>query len=145
MNEHDTPHIIPSLERATHAVALWLDVSLSHLGISQAEAHVLAALAHTPLCSINDLHCSFGHKRSTLTSILDRLESRGLIARGAHPASRRLVLVELTNAGRPVAAEVAAALRGLEASIAAQVQAGDIAAFSRVLQAISVATEEETE
>jgi DNA-binding MarR family transcriptional regulator len=147
MNEHDTLHIIPSLERATHAVALWLDAALRHLGVTQAEAHVLGFLARTPECSINDLHRSFGHKRSTLTSLLDRLERRGLVRRGAHPASRRLVLVELTDAGRPVAAEVAAALRHLETRIAALVPAGDAAAFQRVLQAISsatTATEEET-
>jgi DNA-binding MarR family transcriptional regulator len=139
MDEH-TPHIIPALERATHAVALWSDTALRHLGVSQAEAHVLAALAGTSTCSINDLHRSFGHKRSTLTSILDRLERRGLVRRGAHPTSRRLVLVTLTDAGHPVAAEVATALHDLESRIAVLASPADRDAFRRVLRAIETAT-----
>ncbi len=144
MNHHDQPHIVPSLQRATHAVALWLDASLRHLNLSQAEAHVLAALADMSPCSINDLHRGFGHKRSTLTSLLDRLERRGLVRRGAHPTSRRLVLVALTDAGRPVATEVAEALRQLETRIAMRVSAEDVAAFLRALQAITVAADETT-
>src|SRR5258708_37686258 len=101
MNHHDQPHIVPSLQRATHAVALWLDASLRHLNLSQAEAHVLAALADMSPCSINDLHRGFGHKRSTLTSLLDRLERRGLVRRRGAPTPRPLLRFPPTPAPRP--------------------------------------------
>src|SRR5215472_2318726 len=101
MNKHDTSAIVPALERATHAVALWIEHAFADLRLTQAEAHVLAYLARHAPCSINDLHRSFGHKRSTLTSLLDRLEGRGWIRRAPHPASRRLVLVVLTEGGEP--------------------------------------------
>jgi DNA-binding MarR family transcriptional regulator len=84
-------------------------------------------------CAINDLHHSFGHKRSTLTSLLDRLESRGWIRRGSDPRSRRQVLVVLTDEGRPVAERVSAALRDLDDRVRAGAGSGDAAAFLRVL------------
>jgi DNA-binding MarR family transcriptional regulator len=136
MNEMRAPSIVPSLERATHAVALWLERSLGDAHLSQAEAHVLAYLAPVRQCSINDLHSSFGHKRSTLTSILDRLEGRGLVRRAAHPASRRLVLVQLTDSGERAAAQIGALLHELEARIVVRAGAADIAAFLRVVAAI---------
>lgn len=136
METPDSSLIVAALERATHAVALWIAQSFQDLRLSQAEAHVLVYLAHQAPCSINDLHRSFGHRRSTLTSILDRLEVRGWIQRGAHPISRRLVLVQLTDAGRPVAERLSAALRVLEERVLARVGRADEDTFLRVLQVL---------
>jgi DNA-binding MarR family transcriptional regulator len=136
MNEPILPPLVPALEHATHAVALWIEHAFSDLRLTQAEAHVLAFLAEYAPCSINDLHHSFGHKRSTLTSLLDRLESRRWIRRTAHPTSRRLVQVELTDSGGAVAARVSAAVHGLEERLQARVGPEDAATFLRVLQAL---------
>lgn len=134
MNQHDDAHrIIPALERATHAVALWIERAFPDLRLTQAEAHVLAYLARHAPCSINDLHRSFGHKRSTLTSLLDRLEARGWVQRAAHPQSRRLVMVQLTDAGSVVAERVSAAVGALEERLLARA-GDDAAAFVRVLR-----------
>lgn len=137
MNESPLPPLVPALEHATHAVALWIERGVfSDLRLTQAEAHVLAFLAEHAPCSINDLHHSFGHKRSTLTSLLDRLESRGWIRRTAHPTSRRLVQIELTSTGGPVAERVSAAVHGLEKRLLAHVGPEDAATFLRVLHAL---------
>jgi DNA-binding MarR family transcriptional regulator len=136
MNEHATLHLVPALERATHAVALWIERAFADLRLTQAEAHVLAALSEIAPCSINDLHHRFGHKRSTLTSLLDRLEGRGWVRRGAHPISRRLVLVELTEDGRLIAERVQSTVQELEARLMSQLDSADIAAFARVLSAL---------
>jgi len=136
MNKPTLPPLVPALEHATHAVALWIERTFSDLRLTQAEAHVLAFLAEHAPCSINDLHHGFGHKRSTLTSLLDRLEHRGWVRRTAHPTSRRLVQVELTASGGPVAKTVAASLHGLEERLLARVGPEDAATFLRVLQAL---------
>lgn len=136
MNNHEPEALIPAIERATHAVALWIERAFRDLRLTQAEAHVLAYLALHPRCSINDLHRSFGHKRSTLTSLLDRLEDRGWLRRAAHPASRRLVQVELTDAGRLVGERVSAALRGLEDRVSARSGGVDVASALRLLRAL---------
>jgi len=136
MKESYTLPLVPSLERTTHAVSLWIERSFHDLRLTQAEAHVLAYLARSAPCSINDLHHSFGHKRSTLTSLLDRLEGRGWIVRGTDPASRRQVLVELTDAGRQVGERVSGVLNALEERVLARAGAGDAGAFLQVLHIV---------
>lgn len=136
MNKTEDPAIVPALERAAHIVALWIERTFPAPRITQAEAHVLAYLAaHSP-CSINDLHHSFGHKRSTLTSLLDRLEGKGWIRRAPHPSSRRLVQIELTESGWPVAEQVSAALRSLEERIRAHVGQQRVDAFFQVIRVL---------
>lgn len=114
MDNHDKAHLVAALEHATHTLALWIERTFRDDGLTHAEAHLLAYLAQHPQASINDLHTSFGHKRSTLTSILDRMEARGWTRRATHPSSRRLVAVELTDAGQAIGARVVAALAALE-------------------------------
>jgi DNA-binding MarR family transcriptional regulator len=139
MNEPETPAIIPALERATHLVALWVERAFTYPRLTQAEAHVLAFLARHAPCSINDLHRHFGHRRSTLTSLLDRLEARGWVRRAPHPTSRRLVQLTLTETGRPVAERVSAATRALEAQVLAHSSPEEMTAFLHVIQALEEA------
>lgn len=125
MDNHDSLRLAPALEHATHALGLWVERAFGNVGLTQAEAHVLAYLAKHPDAAINDLHVSFGHKRSTLTSILDRLEARGWVRRVPHPSSRRLVAVELTEAGRAIGERASGALHAIEERVRAKM--GDMA------------------
>ena len=135
--------LIAHLHKATHQVGLYIHRELSEIAISQAEAHVLSFLsAHGP-CSIADVHHSFGHRRSTLTSILNRLEDRGLIAREVHPDDRRSYLLRLTRQGRPPASRARRTLERLEAAALAGVSEQQVAAFIAVIEAIQAAAEEE--
>ncbi len=104
---------IPQLHRATHAVALALASDLD-LDVSQAEAHVLAHLLESGPARISELHERFGHRRSTLTSVLDRLEQRALITRKNDPTDRRSFIVNLTPKGRLLSAAVHRALLEIE-------------------------------
>ena len=125
MDNHDSLRLAPALEHATHTLGLWVERAFGDVGLTQAEAHVLAYLAKHPDAAINDLHVSFGHKRSTLTSILDRLEARGWVRRVPHPSSRRLVAVELTEAGRAIGERAGGALAVIEERVRAKM--GDMA------------------
>ncbi len=127
--------IVAPLERAVHAVAL----ALASADLTHAETHVLARLAEGPT-AIGDLHRAFGHKRSTLTAVLDRLEAKGLARRAPHPQDRRAVLVALTPAGRPVARRVRGAIARLEREVAAACTPADLTGFRNVLGALTRAT-----
>ena len=81
--------LVPPIHRATHRVGLYL-ADLRDDGLSQGEAHILAHLATSGPTSIADLHRGLAHKRSTLTSILDRLADRGFITRQVAPTDRRI-------------------------------------------------------
>jgi DNA-binding MarR family transcriptional regulator len=125
-------NIVAPLERAVHA----LGVRLSSPGIAQAEAHVLAQLADGP-ASVGDLHRSFGHKRSTLTAVVDRLEAKGYVDRAANPDDRRSVVVRLTTTGRPVARRARGTVEAIEREVASACSPRDLAGFARVVACVT--------
>jgi DNA-binding MarR family transcriptional regulator len=59
----------------------------------------------------------FGHKRSTLTSILNRLEARELITCRVNSADRRSLLIGLTATGQKIAASILEKLQEFENEI----------------------------
>jgi DNA-binding MarR family transcriptional regulator len=139
MESSESAPLVPSIERATHAVALWIERSLKDIELTQAEAHVIAYLDRAGPRSINDLHKNFGHRRSTLTSVLDRLEGRGYVRREAHPTSRRSVMVRLTDEGREVGERVSRLLHDMESAVRQATTQRDIGGFFNVITAIEEA------
>jgi len=123
------------VHRATHRIGLYLD-DLREPGLTQGEAHILALLAQSGPAKIADLHRGLAHKRSTLTSILDRLAGRRLITRKVGETDRRTFLVKLTSKGRKLAARVSRHLSDLERSVTARVSAADIKGFDHVVTAL---------
>ena len=103
----------------------------------------LAHLAAEGEATIGDVHRAFAHKRSTLTSILDRLERRGLIQRISDPRDRRTFVIRLTRRGRVLARRVTAHLEAFEKRALARLPARDVKAFTSVLEALEHAFEEE--
>ena len=127
--------LVPAIHRATHRIGLYL-AALSAANLSQGEAHILALLATAGPSTIADLHKGLAHKRSTLTSILDRLADRGLITRAVGTSDRRTFVVTPTVKGRRVADRVHAHLVDLERTVTAHVSANDLRAFLKVISAV---------
>jgi len=123
------------VHRATHRIGLYLD-NLREPGLTQGEAHILALLAHRSPAKVADLHRGLAHKRSTLTSILDRLASRRLVTRAVGKTDRRTFLVTLTAKGRKLARRISRHLSDLERSVIARVTAADIKGFNNVVTAL---------
>jgi DNA-binding MarR family transcriptional regulator len=125
--------LIPHIHRATHRIGLHIE-DLDDPRVNQAEAHVLAHLASTEQATIGQLHRAFGHKRSTLTSILDRLERRKLVVRTSDSRDRRTVVITLTRNGRAAARRVVDHLRAFEARALQAATPADVRTFLRVLE-----------
>ena len=125
--------LIPHIHRATHQIGLHVE-TLRDPRVNQAEAHVLAHLAAAGTATIGEVHRAFGHKRSTLTSLLDRLERRKLIVRTSDARDRRTFVLSLTASGRAAARRVAAHLEAFEARAVRSSNAADVKAFLRVLE-----------
>jgi DNA-binding MarR family transcriptional regulator len=128
-------HFVHPVHRATHRIGLYLD-ELSVRGLTQGEAHILALLAHSTPAKISDLHRGLAHKRSTLTSILDRLANRGLITRKVGKTDRRTFLIMPTAKGRKLAQRVSRHLSDLERGVVRRVSAADIKGFRNVISAL---------
>lgn len=127
--------LVPPIHRATHRIGLYL-ADLKRHGLSQGEAHILARLARSSPATVGELHADLAHKRSTLTSILDRLVERGLVTRQVGVADRRTFVIDTTAKGQRVAADVRRHLAALEAAVGRQVTAAEINAFLKVLAAV---------
>jgi len=123
------------VHRATHRIGLYLD-DLGETGLTQGEAHILAMLADSPPVKVADLHRGLAHKRSTLTSILDRLEHRGFITREVGKTDRRTFLVMLTAKGRNLAGRVSRHLLDLEREVVRHVSFADIKGFKNVVSVL---------
>lgn len=78
----------------------YLDQIVSRLGISQAQASVLLVLrgAGQPL-PLSRLARYLVQEAQSVTSLVDRLEARGLVRRVPDSRDRRVIHVELTPAG----------------------------------------------
>jgi len=123
------------VHRATHRIGLYLD-KLGEPGLTQGEAHILALLAHSGPAKVVELHRGLAHKRSTLTSILDRLAKRNLITREVGKTDRRTFIVTLTAKGRKLAHRISGHLLELEREVARGVTAAEIKGFKKVVAAL---------
>jgi DNA-binding MarR family transcriptional regulator len=80
--------------------ALAKDLSLAPLEISAAQYVVISVLAKSKcLDSVAQLCKGLSYDAGAMTRMLDRLEAKGLISRRRCPDDRRLVKLELTEAG----------------------------------------------
>ena len=131
------------LHKALRQVSLHLDGSTKALGVISSERHLLSYLYSYGPCAIAEIQRVFGHKRSTLTSILNRLAARGLITRAVHPKDRRSFLIALTGKGRRLARELRGHFHRLESRIQALLDKASMAGFHRVLSAIASVTKVE--
>ena len=127
--------LVHPVHRATHRIGLYLD-DLRERGLTQGEAHILGLLAHSGPANVAELHRGLAHKRSTLTSILDRLARRGLITRAVGETDRRTFVVRPTAKGRKLAQRIQRHLSALERAVARRVNAADIRGFKKVVTAL---------
>jgi DNA-binding MarR family transcriptional regulator len=107
--------LIFGIHRATHRIGLYIQRHAPDL--TQAEAHILCHLHESGDSAVSALHRAFAHKRSTLTSVLDRLDARGLITRESSQTDRRSFVIRLTAAGKKKATRIHRQLESLEAEV----------------------------
>lgn len=104
------------LHRAAQRMRTALDDVARRHGLAGARDWlVLSALAAGPRQTQLSLAHALGLDKTTLTSLLDRLENRGLIARCLDNHDRRARIPVLTDAGRSIQCKVAAARDHAEA------------------------------
>lgn len=111
------------------------------LGVEPREGHLLSYTTLYGPCPVSELSRVFGHKPSTLTGILDRLEDAGFLAREPNAEDRRSFLVRVTPEGARVATELRERLERLEADVVGRVGERDMEGFRRVLDALGDVTQ----
>jgi len=131
------PGVILALQRAAHGTLRLLAERLTDEGLTSSEINALANLADGQVRSVGQLAVAAGTRPTTLTSVLDRLAGRGYLTRELDPADRRSFLLHLTGDGRRAALAARDAMTTIEAEALVGLVADDIAAFHRVVEALS--------
>lgn len=94
----------------------------------------LQAIANQPSLDQRTLAALIGLDTSTLASVLDRLQARGLIERRHAAADRRLRLLHLTAAGAALLRATVPAMQRAQARILAPLAPADRAVFMALLR-----------
>ncbi len=118
VSDSDRPDLTWLLHRAAQHMRVGLDEAAREHGLTGARDWiVLSALAAGPRQTQLSLAQSLGLDKTTMTSLLDRMEARGLITRSIDRHDRRARIPELTGAGRQIQAEVTSARDRVEAGL----------------------------
>jgi DNA-binding MarR family transcriptional regulator len=110
--------------------------TLAQTGVSPNQFLVLMALAETGQVCQQFLAGVIGIDPRNIVPILDSLEGRGLVSRETDPADRRRRLIELTGAGRRIAAELSALGEQTEREMLESVPRADQESLRRILRSV---------
>jgi DNA-binding MarR family transcriptional regulator len=112
-------------EKSAETLAPW-DITPAHL-------RALRTLARHEAMRLSELSDRLQIAPRTATEVVDALQARGLVGRRADPADRRAILVEVTERGAGLLAEIRAT-RGTEAGrIFGRLGPADRAQLARIL------------
>ena len=126
-------HYIRRLQQI--AVAIFLQEAEA-TGVTPVQYAVLQTVANQPGIDQRSLAGAVGLDTSTIASVIDRLEARGLLARSLSPDDRRVRLLALTAEGEAVLAQVLPAMRRTQDRILAPLTKSERAIFMRMLHTL---------
>ena len=92
--------------KAHRAVARHAERTVVAAEMGLSDFGTLEMLLHKGPHAVNDIGRRIGLTSGSITSAVDRLEKRGLVARGADPLDRRACIVRLTASGEALITNV---------------------------------------
>jgi DNA-binding MarR family transcriptional regulator len=129
------------MHKAHRQVHIFLEDACREEGVTPPEMHMLSYVQRYGPCPMKELVRIFGHKPSTLTSLLDRLANQGLLERLPNPGDRRSYLVAATAAVGPIVMRCGEILENFERELLAQVTPEELRGFLAVLSAVNDKTQ----
>jgi DNA-binding MarR family transcriptional regulator len=99
--------VVDAILYAAHRIRTSADTALRAYGLSLPAYKLMRALENSDQ-SMREISEILHVSPRTVTDMIDSLEARGLVARGPHPADRRITLLRLTLDGRRQLAAAAA-------------------------------------
>lgn len=124
------------IQRASGQIERILDTELQKLAIGTGEARALFIISFQESCTVGELGRSMSHKPSTLSSILNRLDQRGLIIRQTYSRDRRSFEVTLSEKGKALAGGLQKIMLDLDKQIESNISERDLQGFRNVIEAI---------
>ncbi|MGQ4596809.1 MarR family transcriptional regulator [Nocardia sp. R6R-6] len=128
-----TPSLLYSVKRLELAIRSHLDEMLRGSGITTLQYTALTVLAHRDGISAAQLARDSFVTPQSMADMVRALEQRELIHRTPNPDSKRELLVYITESGRGLLRDYAAAADTIEERMAAALPAGQVEAFRTAL------------
>ncbi len=142
VNLHELPgHNIRRLQQI--AVAIFLQ-EVEPAGITPVQFAALQAVCNAPGLDQRTLAASIGFDTSTIASVIDRLEARGLMQRNASPDDKRVRLLTLTREGERLLAQAVPLMLKAQTRILAPLKAAERREFLRLLALLVEQNNEES-
>ena len=132
--------VLSPLHKASRQVQIRMHSRCRPLGVSTLQAHLIGYCSTKGPRPISELHRVLGQNKSTLTAVLDRLESRKLTIRKLNPKDRRSWLIELTPKGEALAGKLRKEYEAFEELVIKRIRPQDMAGFEAVMNAIDDVT-----
>ena len=123
--------VLMKAHRALQRLAI-RSIESSEAGLS--DFAVMEMLLHKGPQPVNEIGRRIELTSGAITTAVDRLESRGLVTREAHPSDRRARIVGLTAAGKEQAAKIFAAHKAAMDSAASGLSKTERAALIQLLK-----------
>jgi DNA-binding MarR family transcriptional regulator len=130
--------VVDALLFAAHRIRTSADASLRDSGLSLPAYKLLRELEDSDQ-SMREVSEALRVSPRTVTDMIDSLEARGLVARGPHPADRRVTLLSLTSDGRRQLAAAAALAERSHAAAISGLSAQDQETLRRLLDQVAPA------
>ena len=132
--------ILSPIHQANRQASLHIDALLSDLRVSASEGQLLAFVAAREGVPVTAVVRLLGVSKSTITSLLQRLERSGLIRRAENPEDARSQLLFVTKKGAHVGMVARDRVKDLEHRLQARVSDADMRALVRVVDAVTAET-----
>lgn len=129
-------NILKLQDEIVHRRAIWDAGPWLELDMSTPQFKALLLISEEETIRMRDLARKLGGSFSNATVLVDRLVGRGLVERLMEPQDRRVVLVRTTKEGSALIEQLTTAWRALSEPILELIEAEDLAALSRGLNAL---------
>lgn len=133
------PRTLYLIKQVQYKTFVRLDAALQPIGVTAAQFRILATLAHGVKRSSADLSRMFGVKPQTMIKQIAILEANGLIRRTVAKDNKRVLEVELTDAGRATLRACDKAAVSIEQKIFAALEPEEVQTFRALMMKLLAA------
>jgi DNA-binding MarR family transcriptional regulator len=132
--------VLSPIHQANRQASLRIDGLLADLSVTGQDGQLLAFVGARDGVPVTAICRLLGVPKSTVTSMLKRLETAGLTCRGSNPGDARSWLVFATRKGRSIGAAARERVLDLELRIQAHLVQADLDALVRIVNAVTTET-----
>jgi DNA-binding MarR family transcriptional regulator len=125
----------PALVRVGSAIAEIYDRESRQIGLTSQQARLLFILAEEP-ANMLGLSNALKVRKSTMTSLIDRMEELGLLTRAPDPRDRRRFIVAITPLGAQKSKDFGQGMRTAVTKLIAPLNEVESGALARLLSVI---------